>query len=144
MADYLRQLENDEKRSRCIVVATVTGEDLNGPLDPIGALAVSALPEEAIGGKIYAVVTKPFAAGSTLTWGFADVSGGMGSLILLTDLNLAAIGVTRSQEFNGGIVTTGAVTAIVPNAAAFDSSVGEVKLCIELTETRVKSGKYSA
>lgn len=30
--DYLRQLSNDEKRSRCATVATVEGKDLEGPL----------------------------------------------------------------------------------------------------------------
>lgn len=144
MADYLRQLSNDEKRSRFIVVATVTGEDLVGPLDPIVALAVSALPKGSITGKVYAVVTKPFAAGSLLTWGIADVSGAMGALTLLTDLDLATVGVTRTSKFYNGISINGASIAIVPNTAAFDSVVGEVKLVMEISEPRVKSGKYSA
>lgn len=143
MADYLRQLANDEKRSRCVTVATITGADLVGPLDPIGALVVSAIPKGSIVGKIYAVVTEPFAAGSTLTWGFVDTAGAIG-VDLLTDLDLTVVGASRSQKYDGGIYTLPTVTAIAPNTAAFDSSVGAVKLCIELTEPEVKSGKYSA
>lgn len=141
--DYLRQLANDEKRSRCVTVATITGEDLVGPIDPIGALVISAIPQGSIVGKIYAVVTKPFAIGSTLTWGFVDTAGAIGAS-LLTDLDLTVVGASRSQKLDGGIYTLATVTAIVPNTAAFASNIGEVKLCIELTEPETKSGMYSA
>ena len=89
------------------------------------------------------MVVEPFAAGATLTWGFVDVAGAIGDP-LLTDLDLATAGATRSQKPDGGIYTLATFTAIAPNTEAFDSSVGEVKLCIEITEPAIKSGKYSA
>lgn len=142
MADYLRQLANDEKRSRFITVGTVRGDDLEGPLGDILGLAVTGLPDNSIVGKVYAVVTEPFAAGSTLDWGFIDAGGIVGDE-LLVGLDLTVVGATRSQKPDGGIYTLLGVTGIVPNASAFASTVGEVKLCMELTEVKIKSGKYS-
>ncbi len=140
--DYLRQLSNDEKRSRCAVVATIRGADMVGPLggDMPGTLAISTIPAQSVQGKVYAVVTEAFASGSTLDWGRYD---GLGDEYLQS-LSLTSVGSTISTVAFGSVFTTDTITSIVPNASALSSVVGEVKLVVELTEAAVKSGKFSA
>jgi len=136
--DYLRQLANDEKRSRFATVATVIGRDIVGPLT--GTLAVSTIPGQSVAGKIYAVVTEAFEAGSTLDWGFT----GGATDTLIAGLDLATVGATIGLPVEGGVYIIDAVTGITPNAAAIASNIGEVKLVIEFTQSEVKCGLYSA
>lgn len=137
--DYLRQLSNDEKRSRCATVATVEGRDLEGPLASPD-LGVSTIPGQSTITGIYAVVTEAFAASATLDFGLTGVA----SDAFLADLDLTVVGTTRSTYAHGGVFIGDAVTTVTPNTEAINSSTGRVKLVIEMDTTRVKSGKYSA
>ena len=138
MADYLRQLGNDEKRCPCAVVATVAGSDIIGPLAD-ATLAISTIPAKSALGRVYVVVTEAFAAGSTLDFGVTGVG-----TKFLTGLDLATLGATRSQVLHGGVNLADLLAIITPNANAIALTVGEVKLVIELTETELRAGMYTA
>lgn len=138
MADYLRQLGNDEKRCPSAVVATVAGADIVGPLATTD-LAVATIPANSALGRVYVVVTEAFAAGSTLDFGVTGLPTNF-----LTGLDLATVGASRSQVLHGSVNPADLLAIITPNANAIASTVGEVKLVIELTETNLKAGMYTA
>ena len=106
MTDYLRQLQNDEKRQRSSLVGTLDAEDLVAPLE-VANLAMVAIPEQAITGKTYAIVTEAFAAGSTLDWGIGNSPND-----LFVGLDLTVVGSVASDKPIGGIYTTRTVTYI--------------------------------
>ena len=148
--DYLRQLRNDEKRSKFAAVATLE----NGIFNRVGAidglpftatdfLRTAELPTGAHTIRFYAVVVEAFAAGAVLDWGF-EASEAMGSPII------AALDLTFKDETIGLPLTSALIIesktplGVVVNQAAIDSVVGKVQLVVEYTETPVNAGCYTA
>jgi hypothetical protein len=134
--DYTRQLRNDEKRQTSAIVATIQARDLSG-VD--GAkLAISTMPRDSVRGKVYAVITEAFPAGSTLDWGLA-----LSPNSLFTDLDLTSVGATRASTTTGAVFVKEELTYIQPNQATLDATVGEVKLVIEIAEMTCTTGEYA-
>jgi len=148
--DYLRQLRNDEKRSKFATIAAITSETLKaeGAFDGV-AFAVgdfmrtAQVPGGAYTVRFYAVVAEAFAAGATIDWGF-ETSQAMGDLIL-DDLDLTAVDETIALPVTGSGRTEGKTPmGITANQAAIDSTLGKVYLVVEYTEAPVRAGVYSA
>jgi len=148
--DYLRQLRNDEKRSKFATVASITSDTLKatGAFDgvafvPADFMRVAMIPGEAFTVRFYAVVAEAFAAGSTLDWGF-ETSEAMGTIIL-DDLDLAVEDETIALPLTGAdrydVKTPLGISA---NQAAIDSNTGKVYLVVEYLEAPVTAGCYTA
>jgi len=148
--DYLRQLRNDEKRSKFATIATIDSDTLKRvgafdglPFTPTDFLRVTQIPAEAYTVRFYVVVVEAFAAGSVIDWGYEALEA-MGAPIL------AAIPADVVDEYIAlalsGATRTSVVTpiGIAANQEAIDSAVGKVQLVVEYIEAPVKAGCYTA
>ncbi len=147
--DYLRQLRNDEKRSKFATIAAITAGTLKatGAFDkavfaPTDYMRTAQLPGGSYVVRFYAIVAEPFAAGATIDWGF-EASQVMGSLIL-DDLDLAVEDETIALADSGGRFEGKTPLGISANQAAIDSTVGKVYLVVEYLESPVTAGCYTA
>jgi len=148
--DYLRQLRNDEKRSKFATISAITAKTLKATgafdkaaLTPTDFMRSAMLPEKAYTVRFFAVVAEPFAAGATLDWGF-ETAEAMGDIVL-DDLDLTVSDETIALPLTGSGRTEGRTPmGIVANQAAIDSTTGKVYLVVEYTEAPVTAGCYSA
>jgi len=139
MADYLRQVRNDEKRRTFSMVGTV---------DPELASAITAdmplfvVPKRSTIARIYAVQKEAFAAGATV-----DVNvyrGDEAPKVLFTALPLDVTGaVVMGDGDTAGKWFTDEYVGATFNQAAVDSIIGEAQIVIEFTEVPVCAGAYS-
>ncbi len=150
MADYLRQLRNDEKRSKFATIGCITADVFKrtGDIDDATFVAgdflrTAQVPGGAYTVRFYAVVAEAFAATAVLTWGFEDNQIMGTPIITALDLTVEdetiALPLTSVGRFEGKTPL-----GITCNQAAIDSNVGKVYLVVEYTEAPVKAGCYSA
>ena len=148
--DYLRQLRNDEKRSKFATVATLDSDTFKrvGEFDglaftPADFLRVTQIPVGARTVRFYAVVVEAFAAGSTLDWGYEELEA-MGAPILAA-LDLATTDETIALPLHSALIfESKTALGVAANQTAIDSAIGKVQLVVEYTEAPVKAGCYSA
>ena len=148
--DYLRQLRNDEKRSKFATVALITPSVLQteGAFDKAIFAATDYMRTAQVPGgsytvRFYSVVSEPFATGATLDWGF-ETNQALGTIIL-DDLDLATQAETIGLPLTGSGRYDGKTPmGITCNQAAIDSAVGKVYLVVEYTESAVTAGCYTA
>ena len=148
--DYLRQLRNDEKRSKFATVVTIDSDTLKRvgafdglPLTPTDFLRVTQIPTGAHTVRFYAIVTEAFAAGSVLDWGYED-NEAMGAPILAA-LDLAVLWETIALPLHSALIfESKTALGVEANQAAIDSAVGKVQLVVEYTEAPAKAGCYTA
>ena len=150
MADYLRQLRNDEKRSKFATIGCITADVLKRTGANDGAtfvagdfLRTAEVPGGAYTIRFYAVVAEAFATTSVLTWGFEDAQA-MGvpiltALDLTTEDETIALPLTGVGRFEGKTPL-----GITCNQAAIESNTGKVYLVVEYTEAPVTAGCYAA
>ncbi len=140
MADYLRQLRNDEKRRTFSMVGTVNPAFADEALVSIPLFVV---PKRSTIARIYVVNKEAFAAGATVT--FEVYRGDETGKVLFTTLALdTGIGsVTMGDGDTAGRWSTDQYVGATFNQAAVDSVTGEAQLIIEFTEVPVTAGAYS-
>ena len=137
--NLLRQLRNDEKRARFISVSTIRGEDLAS----LDTYQVSKIPGNGTTvARVWAEVIIPFAAGSTIDWGY--VNGEIAGSQFFNDADLTVTGLKLSDTAVNTLFNNKKFTGVTPNQAAVDSTNGIIKLFIEYTEDAVRTGSYSA
>jgi len=138
MADYLRQVRNDEKRRTFSMVGTVN-PDLAGGVVLIPLMVV---PKRSTIARIYAVQKEAFAAGSTV-----DVTVYQGDESPKTLFTALPLDVTGDVVMGGGDTAgrwkTDEYVGVTFNQAAVDSIIGEAQIVIEFTEVPVCAGTYS-
>ena len=139
MADYLRQLRNDEKRCTFSMVGTVNPEFASAITADIPLFVV---PKRSTIARIYFVNKVAFAAGATV-----DVNvyrGDEAPKVLFTALPLDVTGaVIMGDGDTAGRWKTDEYVGVTFNQAAVDSAIGEAQIVVEFTEVPVCSGSYS-
>ena len=140
MADYLRQLKNDEKRRTFSMVGTINPGSASATT---AKMCLFVVPKRATRARIYAVPKEAFAAGATVT--FEVYKGDEAGKVLFTTLALdTGIGsVTMGDGDSAGRWATDEYVGATFNQAAVDSAVGEAQIVIEFTEVPVCAGSYS-
>jgi len=147
---YLRQLRNDEKRSKFATIATIDAEtfkrvgDIDGlPFTATSFLRTAQVPGGAHTVRFYAIVVEAFAAGSVLDWGYED-NEAMGAPIL-ADLDLAVKGESIALPLHSALIFESKTPlGVAATQQAIDSAVGKVQLVVEYIEAPVRAGCYSA
>ena len=139
MADYLRQLRNDEKRRTFSMVGTVNPESASATT---ADMPLFVIPKRSTIARIYAVQKGAFAAGATV-----DVNvyrGDEAPKVLFTALPLDVDGdVVMGDGDTAGRWKTDEYVGVTFNQAAVDSVIGEAQIVIEFTEVPVCAGSYS-
>ena len=139
MADYLRQLRNDEKRCTFSMVGTVNPKYATSTT---ADLPLFVVPKRSTIARIYAVQKTAFAAGATV-----DVNvyrGDEAPKVLFTALPLDVTGaVVMGDGDTAGRWKTDEFVGVTFNQAAVDSVVGEAQIVIEFTEVPVCAGSYT-
>ena len=139
MADYLRQLRNDEKRCTFAMVASLTP---TLAVD-VGDTPLFVVPEGSTIARIYAVIKEQFAVGSSVTVSIA--AGSEAGDVYFTNLSLdQPIGSVEigPGDSVGKYATVQDIKAVF-NQAAVDSAVGEAYIVVEFTEVPVTAGAYT-
>ncbi len=139
MADYLRQLRNDEKRRTFSMVGTVNPDSASATTADMPLFVV---PKRSTIARIYAVQKEAFAAGATV-----DVNvyrGDEAPKVLFTALPLDVTGaIVMGTGDTAGRWKTDEYVGVTFNQAAVDSAIGEAQIVVEFTEVPVCSGSYS-
>ena len=140
MADYLRQLRNDEKRCSFAMVGSL--DDNIATTTAVSPLFV--VPKGSMVTRIYAIIKEQFAVGSSVT---VEVTDGdsvgtayFTNLSLDTTVGEATISDVSDTEAAYSIDNSVGVTF---NQAAVDSVVGEAQIIVEFTEVPVTAGAYT-
>ena len=144
MANYLRQLRNDEKRYRFANIVTVKGGDLNG-ITPADFVLFPVIPGNAFNYRVSAIVKEAFASGATADFGtFDEATSTPDGVLLFDDLDLTTVGAKISDG--------GAIRKYMDKAksmfgqfsqAAIDSNIGEVQFVFEVIEDDARDGSYT-
>ena len=138
MADFLRQLRNDEKRCTFSMIGTLTDELA---VDTT-AVPLFVVPKRSTIARMYAITKEAFAAGSTVT--IAIYSGSQSGEVIFTNLPLDTDGVVTMGPGDGaGRFDTDEHVNATFNAAAAASPAGEAQIVIEYTEVPVTAGAYT-
>ena len=139
MADYLRQLRNDEKRRTFSMVGTINPDSASATT---ANMPLFVVPKRSTIARIYAVPKEAFAAGATV-----DVNvyrGDEAPKVLFAALPLDATGaIVMGTGDTAGRWKTDEYVGVTFNQAAVDSVVGEAQIVIEFTEVPVTAGAYS-
>ena len=138
MADYLRQVRNDEKRRTFSMVGTVN-PDLAGGVVLIPLMVV---PKRSTIARIYAVQKEAFAAGSTVEVEVYKGDESPKTLFIALPLDVAGSVVNGGGD-TAGRWKTDEYVGVTFNQAAVDSIIGEAQIVIEFTEVPVCAGAYT-
>ena len=142
MANYLRQLRNDEKRFRFAHVITVKGGELND-VAPADYLLFPNIQGNTFNYRVSAVVKEAFASGATADFGtFDEYTSTPDNVLLFDDLDLTTVGAKVGLGIKKYMDKTKAVFAQF-NQAAIDSNIGEVQFVFEVIEDDACDGSYT-
>jgi len=138
MANYLRQLRNDEKRRTFSMVGSVTPDIATVATT---AIPLFVIPKRSTIARIYVVNKDAFAAGSEVT--FEIYRGSEVGKVLFTAHPLDTGTIAMGDGDGSGRWDTDEYVSCTFNQAAVDSVTGEAQLVIEFTEVPVCAGAYS-
>jgi len=144
MANYLRQLRNDEKRGVYAEVFTVKAGDFSEEATTADSFLVGRLDGSCFTQRIYAVVKTPFPAGSTLTIGHINDKTGLSIAPWFTDFDLSVAGPIEGPIDQMLFAAISAIGLTDVSQDTLDAVVGEVQFIVEYVEEPATTGSYTA
>jgi hypothetical protein len=144
MANYLRQLRNDEKRGVYTDVFTLKAGDFPDEATTADAFLVGRLDGSCFASRIFAVVKTPFPAGSTVTIGHVNDKTGLSIAPWFTDFDLSVGGTVEGPLDKMLFAAISHVGFTAPSQDLLDATTGEVQFIIEYTEEPATTGSYTA
>ena len=140
MADYLRQVRNDEKRRTFSMVGTVNPESASATTADMPLFVV---PKRSTIARIYFVNKVAFAAGATVDVNVYRGDEAPKVLFTAAPLDVGVGTLLMGDGDTAGRWKTDEFVGVTFNQAAVDSVVGEAQIVIEFTEVPVCAGSYS-